>query len=54
LEKGLQTWRGVYTGYKEKVFFMVRVVKYWNGLPCDLVGAPSLKTLKVRLDEAPF
>jgi len=33
---------------KEKVF-TVRVVKHRNGLPRDVVDAPSLETLKVRL-----
>jgi len=28
------------------------VVRHWNRLPCDVVDAPSLETVKVRLDQA--
>ncbi|KFO09780.1 hypothetical protein N312_06715, partial [Balearica regulorum gibbericeps] len=36
----------------KKIFFTVRVVKHWNRLPREVVDAPSMKTLKVRLDGA--
>jgi len=35
-----------------KTFFMVKVLKYWNGLPREVVNAPSLETLRARLDGA--
>ena len=35
-----------------KKSFTVRVVRHWNRLPRGLVGALSLETLKVRLDQA--
>ena len=33
-------------------FFTQRVVTHWNRLPKQVVDAPSLETLKVRLDRA--
>ncbi|KFW01656.1 hypothetical protein N327_11723, partial [Fulmarus glacialis] len=35
-----------------KKFFTVRVVKHWNRLPREVIDAPSLETIKVRLDRA--
>ena len=30
----------------------MRVVRHWKRLPRDVVDAPSLETLKARLDQA--
>jgi len=35
-----------------KNFFTMRMVKHWKRLPREAVDAPSLETLKVRLDGA--
>jgi len=37
---------------RRKKFFTMRVVKHWQKLPREVVDAPSLETLKVRLDGA--
>jgi len=36
----------------EKKSFTVRVLRHWNGLPRDVIDAPSLETFKMRLDKA--
>jgi len=35
-----------------KKFLAMRVVKHWNKLPREVVDAPSLETLKARMDGA--
>ena len=37
---------------KRKKSSIVRVVRHWNRLPSDVVDAPSMETLKARLDQA--
>ena len=35
-----------------KKFFLVRVMRHWNRLLCEVVDAPSLEMFKARLDRA--
>ena len=35
-----------------KKLFAIRVMRHWNWLPGEVVGALSLETFKVRLDGA--
>ena len=43
---------GRYRLDRGKKFFMMMVVRPWPRLPRETVDAPSLETLKARLDEA--
>ncbi|KFV47335.1 hypothetical protein N341_12350, partial [Tyto alba] len=38
--------------YIRKKFFPVRLVRHWNMLPLEAVGAPSLEVFKTGLDGA--
>ncbi|KFQ51598.1 hypothetical protein N333_10727, partial [Nestor notabilis] len=49
---GFKLKEGKFRPHVRKKFFKTRVVKYWNYLPRDMVYAPSLGTLKARLDVA--
>jgi len=49
---GLKLTEGRFSLEIRKKFFMLRVVKHWNGFPREVVEAPSLETFKARLDRA--
>ena len=49
---GLQLKQGKIRLDIKKKFFTVRVVRHWNGLPKEVVNAPSLVLFKARLDRA--
>jgi len=49
---GFKLRKGRFRLDTRKKFFTARVVKPWHRLPKKVVGAPSLETLKVRLDGA--
>jgi len=44
--------QGRFTLGIRKKFFTTRVAKHWNRLPTEKVEAPTLETLKARLDSA--
>jgi len=49
---GFKLREGRFTLDIRKKIFTMRVVKHWNRLPRETVEAPSLETLKARLDGA--
>jgi len=49
---GFKLREGRFRPDTKKKLFTMRVLKHWNWLPREVVAAPSLETLKVRLDRA--